>query len=382
MSLSGGGDTASAIVYEASPVQDAPAVGAEAQSVSDDVGVPVDQDVVREIQRLYEQARSRGLRPPGRPALVEATGATDHKVRTAMTFLRLTGALKPAASSNGGGGDAGDRTAPASAESSGDRPAAGDARAVADDVGGVELVGAGRPGAGGTGDSVGDSAGDGNVRPALDSAVAAGSGGVAAGAFVMPPAAGSAGAASRAEVQATPVVERPAAGDSVQRPESGRGAKAVSWAGFVFGTFMSVAANVLHTWLPAAGNGPEWTPSVAAQVGAGVWPLGLLLSVEILSRVRWRSGILWQVARFGGTGVVALGAAAISYGHVRDVLLAWGYGALSAHVGPLVLDGLMVVSGFALLAMGGPAGDSGAGGVDTRAGGSRARTIGDRSETG
>ena len=41
----------------------------------------------------------------------------------------------------------------------------------------------------------------------------------------------------------------------------------------------------------------------------------------------------------------------ISYGHLREVLLAWNYGQLGAAVGPLVLDGLMVVSGFALLSM-------------------------------
>jgi hypothetical protein len=33
------------------------------------------------------------------------------------------------------------------------------------------------------------------------------------------------------------------------------------------------------------------------------------------------------------------------------VLIAWDYGPLGAAVGPLVLDGLMIVSGFALLAM-------------------------------
>ncbi|WP_425469202.1 hypothetical protein [Pseudonocardia hierapolitana] len=41
----------------------------------------------------------------------------------------------------------------------------------------------------------------------------------------------------------------------------------------------------------------------------------------------------------------------MSYGHLHEVLLAWEYGPLGAAVGPLVLDGLMVVSGFALLAM-------------------------------
>src|ERR1041385_7384479 len=80
-------------------------------------------------------------------------------------------------------------------------------------------------------------------------------------------------------------------------------------------------------------------------------PIGLLLSVEVLSRVRWHHGRWWRLARVGGAGAVAVGSAVISYGHLRDVLLAWGYGPLGAGVGPLVLDGLMVVSGFALLAI-------------------------------
>ena len=134
-------------------------------------------------------------------------------------------------------------------------------------------------------------------------------------------------------------------------PQVAPGGRLVSWVGFVFGSIMSVAANVLHTWLPAADMGPGWTPGIASQVGAAVWPIGLLLSVEVLSRVQWQTGFWWSLARYGGAGTVAFGSAVISYGHLRDVLLAWGYGTLAAHVGPLVLDGLMVISGFALLAM-------------------------------
>ncbi|MFC3892107.1 DUF2637 domain-containing protein [Lentzea rhizosphaerae] len=134
-------------------------------------------------------------------------------------------------------------------------------------------------------------------------------------------------------------------------PQVAPGGRLVSWVGFVFGSIMSVAANVLHTWLPAAGMAPGWTPGIASQVGAAVWPIGLLLSVEVLSRVQWQTGFWWSLARYGGAGTVALGSAVISYGHLRDVLAAWGYGTLAAHVGPLVLDGLMVISGFALLAM-------------------------------
>jgi hypothetical protein len=123
----------------------------------------------------------------------------------------------------------------------------------------------------------------------------------------------------------------------------------VAWAGFVFGSIMSIAANVLSTWLPAPHQPVGWSPGLAPQIGAAVWPIGLLLSIEVLSRVRWPHGWFWILARFGGIGVVALGSAIISYGHLRDVLIAWHYEPLAAAVGPLVLDGLMVISGFALL---------------------------------
>lgn len=147
------------------------------------------------------------------------------------------------------------------------------------------------------------------------------------------------------------------------RPEVDEGAPSgqrVAWAGFVFGSVVSVLANVmdaripkppegvdLATWTPPA----DWTPSIPAQFGAAVWPIALLLAVEVLSRVQWPDGPLWMVARFGGVGAVGLFAAVISYGHIHDVLTAWGYAWYAAAVGPLAVDGLMVVAGFALLAI-------------------------------
>lgn len=73
--------------------------------------------------------------------------------------------------------------------------------------------------------------------------------------------------------------------------------------------------------------------------------------IEAATRIRWPEGFGWSVARFGGAGTVALGSAVISYGRLRDLLVAWHYTSLAAAVGPLVLDGLMVVCGFALLAI-------------------------------
>lgn len=165
----------------------------------------------------------------------------------------------------------------------------------------------------------------------------------------------------------TPVAEGPATAgigvatvgaSPVQAPEVVRGAtpgggKFVAWVGFLFGSIVSVAANVLAARIVPEHAPADWAPSIAAQVGAAVWPLGLLISVEVLSRVQWRQGFLWSVARYGGAGTVALGSAVISYGHIRAVLASWGYTDLGAGVGPLVVDGLMTVSGFALLAMAG-----------------------------
>lgn len=134
-------------------------------------------------------------------------------------------------------------------------------------------------------------------------------------------------------------------------PVLSAGGRFTARAGFVFGSVTSVAANVLAARIPPVNAGQHWSPNVAAEIGAAVWPLILLLSVEILSRVRWPRMWQWGLAKFGGAGTVALGSAVISYGHIRTVLMSWDYNATGAGVGPLVVDGLMVISGFALLAM-------------------------------
>ncbi|MCE7008552.1 hypothetical protein LWC34_37930 [Kibdelosporangium philippinense] len=45
------------------------------------------------------------------------------------------------------------------------------------------------------------------------------------------------------------------------------GGRLVAWAGFVFGSVMSIAANVLHVWLPAAHEPPGWSPGIARRPG-------------------------------------------------------------------------------------------------------------------
>jgi hypothetical protein len=157
-------------------------------------------------------------------------------------------------------------------------------------------------------------------------------------------------AAAELVVSAAPVDAEPI---PVATPVPPAGGKLVAWAGFLFGSATSIAANVLASRIVPPNAPPGWEPSLTAQLGAAAWPVALLLSVEVLSRVRWPSGVAWTLARFGGVGVVALGSALISYGHIRDVLLSWHYSELGAGVGPLVIDGLMTVCGFAMLATSG-----------------------------
>ncbi|QLY33276.1 hypothetical protein H0264_14485 [Nocardia huaxiensis] len=127
--------------------------------------------------------------------------------------------------------------------------------------------------------------------------------------------------------------------------------------GFACGAILSVLGNWLYTWLPADTQPDGWRPGVAPQIGSAVWPIVLLLSIEVLLRVRWRPGPWWKLARYGGVGTVAIGSAIISYGHVYNVLLSWGYDQIGARVGPLAIDGFMVICGFAMLSESAPAPD-------------------------
>jgi hypothetical protein len=243
-------------------------------------------EVAIQVRQAVEAARQAGRPTPGRPTLVRLTGATDHAVRKALAELAIRHI------------SAGEPDAQSTDDIDGWQP------------GGHNAEYRWSPDGGEATSRMFSSTGDpGDTATTDDRQVTS---------------------------RPTPVV-----------PPGGR---LVAWTGFIFGSVMSIAANVLHAWLPAGHEPAGWSPGIAPQVGAAVWPVGLMLAVEALSRIRWPKGLGWGVARFGGAGAVAVGSAIISYGHLRDLLLAWSYGPMAAAVGPLVLDGLMVVCGFALLA--------------------------------
>lgn len=151
--------------------------------------------------------------------------------------------------------------------------------------------------------------------------------------------------------------------DPPPRPSDGRRPRgwAVAWLSFVIGGLVSVAANVAHTLYPtkeqlaawtASGRPAEtWTPETGAMLFAAFWPIALILAVEVLTRVSWRTGWLFGLARYGGTTLVAAVAAVMSYRHMSGLLAIWGEDFWGAHLGPLAVDGLMVVAAAALLSM-------------------------------
>lgn len=120
-------------------------------------------------------------------------------------------------------------------------------------------------------------------------------------------------------------------------------ARALAWITFVIGILVSIAGNIGH----AASDGMkpgEWA-------GAAFWPTALLLSVEILVRVRWQPEKRWMVARFTGLVVVSIVAAILSYLHLRSLLIFWDYGLFQGSIGPLAVDGLMLIAASALLSI-------------------------------
>jgi hypothetical protein len=125
-----------------------------------------------------------------------------------------------------------------------------------------------------------------------------------------------------------------------------------AYVGAGLGGVVSIAANVAHSYVPPADAGADWSPQTGAVVGAVFWPVSLFVAVEILARITWPAGRRWTLLRFGGLLPVAVVAAVVSYKHLAGLLAFYGEDTLTATIGPLAVDGLMVMATGALLATG------------------------------
>ncbi|MDG6106116.1 hypothetical protein Daura_06505 [Dactylosporangium aurantiacum] len=125
-----------------------------------------------------------------------------------------------------------------------------------------------------------------------------------------------------------------------------------AYAGAALGGVVSVAANVAHSFVPPAGSDADWLPEFGAVVGAVFWPVAVFVAVEILARVAWPKGKRWAGLRFLGLLPVAAVAALVSYRHLSGLLNFYGEDDLTVFLGPLAVDGLMVMATGALIATG------------------------------
>ncbi|MDQ1675712.1 MAG: hypothetical protein QOC93_856 [Actinomycetota bacterium] len=123
-----------------------------------------------------------------------------------------------------------------------------------------------------------------------------------------------------------------------------------AYGGLLLGGAVSIAANVAHSYVPPPGAGAGWAPHGGAVVSAVFWPVLLLVAVEVMARTPWPGG--WQsiALRFAGLPPVALVAALVSYRHMAGLLGFYGEDTLTAALGPLAVDGLMVMATGALIA--------------------------------
>ena len=117
-----------------------------------------------------------------------------------------------------------------------------------------------------------------------------------------------------------------------------------AYAGAALGGVVSVAANVAHSFVPPAGSDADWLPEFGAVVGAVFWPVAVFVAVEILARVAWPKGKRWAGLRFLGLLPVAAVAALVSYRHLSGLLNFYGEDDLTVFLGPLAVDGLMVMA--------------------------------------
>jgi hypothetical protein len=140
-----------------------------------------------------------------------------------------------------------------------------------------------------------------------------------------------------------------------RRPGIGHVGRGWARTGVGAGAAVSIAANVLSTFIRPDDQPESWTPHLGAVVGAVWWPVSLFLALEVLVSSRWGSSRWWLALRLCATAPVAAVAAFVSYQHLSRLLDSWGEDSFTVGFGPVAVDGLMVVCSAALYRMRTPA---------------------------
>jgi Protein of unknown function (DUF2637) len=120
------------------------------------------------------------------------------------------------------------------------------------------------------------------------------------------------------------------------------------WArgGLAFGALFSIIGNVTHTVMSTS----AMTLWIRVPL-AVVWPVALFIAVEILVRVDWRARFIDWLGRVLLTVPVSIVAAIVSYLHLHHLMQLAGEPGSASILGPVAVDGLMLGSTVALLAI-------------------------------
>jgi hypothetical protein len=121
-----------------------------------------------------------------------------------------------------------------------------------------------------------------------------------------------------------------------------------AYTGAIVGGASSIAANVAHSFVPPAGAPSGWHPQYGAVAVSMAWPLFLFVAVEILIRVQWPQGLGSHLLRWCGLLPVAFVAGFVSYRHMSGLLAHYGEEHVVAVLGPLAVDGMMIMAAGAL----------------------------------
>ena len=132
----------------------------------------------------------------------------------------------------------------------------------------------------------------------------------------------------------------------MSKPSSGR---VIAYFGALVGLGISTTINVMHA---VRASDEWWSPWLD-----GSWPVLLFIALEVLTRVRWGSGMA-RFAAWAGVGLVALVAGVESYWNLRSMMIVAHKEVWLATIGPLGIDGLMVACAAGLLARSEPAQES------------------------
>ena len=120
----------------------------------------------------------------------------------------------------------------------------------------------------------------------------------------------------------------------------------------IVATSVLLGGIAVSLWFNLKAISLEPNADMGAYVSGVLWPLFLLVSIELLIHTPWRNGKADTAIKAGVLLLVGAVAAWISYWHGVHVLDFWGYDEIGKRVGPIVPDAAMALATLALQRVG------------------------------